>query len=77
MTNYECVRNGSTFQLTRRLVMNKKKEGRKLFFFFHTDRGEEKETNSVVFVLGGRPSYGSAKNGYRFGEFAALCANGA
>lgn len=40
--------------------MNKKKEGKKLFFFLHADRDEEKEANSVVFALGGRPSYGSA-----------------
>lgn len=40
--------------------MNKKREGRKLFLYFHADRGEEKVINSVVFALGGRPSGGSA-----------------
>lgn len=50
----------STFGSTReRLVMNKRKEGRKETFlnFFHADRNEEKETNFAVFALGGRPSF--------------------
>lgn len=41
-----------------RLVMNKKRQGKKLFLFLHADRGEKKVIN-LVFAVGSRTSCGS------------------